>query len=184
MIISSINSLISEINNDLGSNLKIRLEDTFFPDGLIIHLTGQIDTYNSSKLQAVIATIIATGVIYVIFDFSSISYMSSTGIGSLTFILKSLTPKKGKMVIYGIQPKTYDILNLLGFTMFFDIRSTKEESLQFIESIPNAVKELFPLIFDCPVCRSRLKAPRAGKFKCSRCKGLIIVNSKGLAKYY
>jgi anti-anti-sigma factor len=37
----------------------------------------------------------------------------------------------------------------------------------------------FPLIFNCPHCGKKLKAPESGKFRCSGCKGVVEVTKKG-----
>ena len=174
---------MTEFNKDLDSNLKIKLEEAPYVNrGIIVHPIGQIDTYNSSQFQNRISTLIASGYCNIIFDFSYVSYMSSTGIGSLTFILKALSSKNGRMIIYGIQPKIYDVMNLLGFTTFFEVKNTREEAIVSITDDTKKTstqKSIFPLTFGCPTCKTKLKAPHSGKFKCSRCKALIIVDSHG-----
>lgn len=183
MGLSLSSSIISEFSDNLDSNLKIKLEEVLhIPRCVIIHPIGQIDTYNSSKFQAGVSTLIASGYYNIVLDFSSVSYMSSTGIGSLTFIMKALSSKSGRMIIYGIQPKIYEVMNLLGFTTFFETRNSREEALFSITS--NTKQEsvhpsIFPKLFACPKCKTKLKAPHAGKFKCSKCKALIVVDSRG-----
>ncbi len=47
------------------------------------------------------------------------------------------------------------------------------------ESAPPESGVHFPLIFNCPHCDKKLKAPDSGRYRCSGCKGIVQITEKG-----
>lgn len=173
------NSIIPGFDNDKDDSLAINLRKMDnMKNGLFIYLNGYIDTYNSSFFQKKITQVINAGYINLIFNCSSLNYVSSTGIGSFTVFLKMVKPKEGDVVLLEIQPKVYEVFQLLGFSQFFNIKNTVEEAVAFFSNGDNASNSLFPAIIDCPVCAKKLRATRAGRFRCSGCKSIIAISNK------
>ena len=118
--------------------------------------------------------------IRIILNCAHLDYVSSTGIGSFTAFLKAVKGKGGDIVLLSLQPKVYEVFQLLGFSNFFTIHDSLETSVEFFKSkgasIPPQVT-LFPKIFSCPICAKRLKAPRPGRFRCSECKTILAIDS-------
>ena len=96
-------------------------------------LDGYLDTYNSPEFQSHINSLINSGIWLIIFDFSALNYISSTGIGAFIAFLKLLRQKKGDMVIFGLQKKVMEVFQFLGFMNFFEIVDGLDEALQFIK---------------------------------------------------
>ncbi len=148
-------------------------------------LNGYLDTYNSPEFQSHINTLINSGIRYIIFNCNGLNYISSTGIGAFTAFLKVLKQKKGDMVLFGLQDKVMEVFQLLGFTKFFKIVSDLDGALgAFKEEAPvNAGQgSHFPKIFECPFCGKKLKTSKPGKFKCSGCDGIIVMDEGGNVK--
>lgn len=173
------NTIIPGFDNDRDDSLTISLRKTdSIKDGLLIYLSGYIDTYNSSFFQKKITQVIEAGYINLIFNCSSLNYVSSTGIGSFTVFLKMVKPKGGDVVLLEIQPKVYEVFQLLGFSQFFNIKNTVEEAVAFFSEESAASNSLFPVVISCPVCGKKLRATRSGRFRCSGCKSIIAINEK------
>jgi anti-anti-sigma factor len=151
--------------------------------GLILTLSGYIDTYNSTSFQKRVGRAIESGFTKLIFICSGLNYVSSTGIGSFTAFLKSLKSLAGDMVLQDLQPKVFEVFQLLGFSQFFNIRDTIEEAVGHFKggstSVKVSVREVFPLIFACPICSKKLKATKSGRFRCSECKTILSVDNGG-----
>jgi len=106
--------------------------------------------------------------------------VSSTGIGSFTAFLKSVKPRGGDLVLLEIQPKVYEVFQLLGFSQFFNIKENLEESVAFFADKGDQEKAgPFPKIFKCPICSKKLKAVKAGRFRCSECKTILAIDNAG-----
>ncbi len=177
---SNNNDFIPGFDDEKDDSLKINLEK--IPDidkGLIIYLNGYIDTYNSSFFQKRVSKIVEAGFVNLIFNCAALNYVSSTGIGSFTAFLKIVKPKGGDIVLLEIQPKVYEVFQLLGFSQFFNIKESMTEAISFFKQDAPAVDSIFPKVFGCPVCQKRLKATKAGRFRCSECKSILRIDEAG-----
>ena len=173
--------IIQSFDNEKDKSLKIQLQKI---DGLekciVIILSGYVDTYNSTFFQKRVTTLIDAGYIQIIFNCARLDYVSSTGIGSFTAFLKAVKGKGGDIVLLSLQPKVYEVFQLLGFSNFFTIHDSLETSIEFFKNKGANVApqmHLFPKIFSCPICAKKLKAPRAGRFRCSECKTILTIDS-------
>ena len=172
------NSLIPGFDDEKDDSLKISLDkNDSVPKGIFIYLNGYIDTYNSTFFQKKITKIVEAGYINLIFNCSALNYVSSTGIGSFTVFLKLVKPKGGDVVLLEIQPKVYEVFQLLGFSQFFNIKENSEEAINFFKTGAPVANSIFPKIFGCPVCNKKLRATRPGRFRCSECKSILAIDA-------
>lgn len=174
------NLIIPDFDSQTDDNLKLSLQKiTEVPNTILITLNGNINTYNSNFFQNQISKIVDSGFINLIFLCEDLSYISSTGIGSFTTFLKLLRTKGGGIVLLKIQPKVYEVFQLLGFSQFFSIKGSTEEAITYLKNGAPTVSSVFPKIFACPVCSKRLKASRSGRFRCSECKSILAIDAQG-----
>ncbi|MCI5828962.1 MAG: STAS domain-containing protein [Treponema sp.] len=175
------NDLVSGFNDEKDDSLKISLEKVDAVDNaILVILNGYIDTYNSVYFQKQVNKIVGNGFVNIVFNCSNLNYVSSTGIGSFTAFLKLVKPKNGDIVLLNIQPKVYEVFQLLGFSHFFNIKETIEDAINHFKQDSNpAGASVFPKIFSCPVCSRKLKATRQGRFKCSDCKAILAIDQNG-----
>ena len=138
------NAVIPGFDTDKDDSLQIRLDKSFgVPNGLIIYLTGYIDTYNSTYFQ------------------------------------KKITQVIEDVVLLEIQPKVYEVFQLLGFSQFFNIKNSTEEAVSFFSQGGQASSSVFPVVIECPVCSKKLRATKSGRFRCSGCKSILAINDNG-----
>jgi anti-anti-sigma factor len=177
------NDIVPGFDEEKDESLKIRLQKIENADGcLALFLTGYIDTYNSNFFQKRVNRAIDSGFTRLIFQCSGLNYVSSTGIGSFTAFLKAVKPRGGDLVLLEIQPKVYEVFQLLGFSQFFNIKDSLEEAVDFFSKGADGGKslsDLFPKIFKCPICSKKLKAIKPGRFRCSECKTILAIDNAG-----
>ena len=175
------NEIISGFDEDKDESLKIKLQKVTNVDRcMILVLNGYIDTYNSNFFQKRVQKAIEAGFVRLIFQCNSLNYVSSTGIGSFTTFLKSVKPQGGDLVLLDIQPKVYEVFQLLGFSQFFNIRDSLPDAIQFFTSDqPQEKPSLFPKVVSCPICYKKLRAVKAGRFRCSECKSILAIDEAG-----
>jgi anti-anti-sigma factor len=175
------NEIVAGFDDEKDDSLKIKLtkmEEA--PRCLMLSLTGYIDTYNSNFFQKRIQKAIEGGFVRLIFQCSGLNYVSSTGIGSFTTFLKAVKPQGGDLVLLDIQPKVFEVFQLLGFSQFFNIRDSVEDSILFFNSDKTQDKpSIFPKVVACPLCYKKLKAIKAGRFRCSECKSILAIDETG-----
>ena len=175
------NDIVPGFDDEKDDSLKIKLQKINEVDGcLVLYLTGYIDTYNSNYFQKRVQKVIENGFFKLIFQCGSLNYVSSTGIGSFTAFLKGVKPRGGDLVLLDIQPKVYEVFQLLGFSQFFNIRESLDESINFFRAgTPTSTSSVFPKIFSCPICSKKLKAVKPGRFRCSECKTILAIDATG-----
>jgi len=175
------NDIVPGFDDEKDDSLKIRLQKVDnVADCLVLFLTGYIDTYNSNFFQKRIAKAIDSGFIHLIFHCGGLNYVSSTGIGSFTAFLKGVKQRGGDLVLLEIQPKVYEGFQLLGFSQFFNIKDNLEDAIGFFTQGEKAQSaSVFPKIFGCPICSKKLKAVKAGRFRCSECKTILAIDPSG-----
>jgi len=175
------NDIVPGFDDEKDESLKISLRNVAdIEGGLLIMLSGYIDTYNSNYFQKRVQMAIEAGFMRLIFNCAGLNYVSSTGIGSFTSFLKMVKPKGGDLVLLEIQPKVFEVFQLLGFSQFFNIKETLSSSIAYFQG--DEVKqgpEVFPKIFPCPICSKKLKAIKSGRFRCSECKTILAINTAG-----
>jgi anti-sigma B factor antagonist len=175
------NDIVPGFDDEKDDSLKIRLQRVDNVDGsLILFLTGYIDTYNSNFFQKRVAKAIEGGFVRLIFHCGGLNYVSSTGIGSFTAFLKSVKQRGGDLVLLEIQPKVYEVFQLLGFSQFFNIKDNLEDATEFFtQGGQPQTTSLFPKVFACPICSKKLKATKPGRFRCSECKTILAIDNAG-----
>jgi anti-sigma B factor antagonist len=175
------NDIVPGFDDEKDDSLKIKLTRIDeAPRCLMLALTGYIDTYNSNFFQKRIQKAIEAGFVRLIFQCGSLNYVSSTGIGSFTTFLKAVKPQGGDLVMMDIQPKVYEVFQLLGFSQFFNIMETLDDSINFFHATPVKDKpSIFPKVVSCPICYKKLKAVKAGRFRCSECKSILAIDESG-----
>jgi len=175
------NDIVPGFDEEKDESLKIRLQKVDSVDGcLILYLTGYIDTYNSNFFQKRVTRAVESGYTRLIFHCGGLNYVSSTGIGSFTAFLKAVKPRGGDLVLLEIQPKVYEVFQLLGFSQFFNIKDNLDEAVEFFKKGGTTVEsDVFPKIFKCPICSKKLKATKAGRFRCSECKTILAIDNSG-----
>jgi anti-anti-sigma factor len=175
------NDIVPGFDDEKDESLKMKIQKVDEVEGcLVLFLEGYIDTYNSNYFQKRIQKAIEKGFIRLIFQCGGLNYVSSTGIGSFTAFLKAVKPKGGDLVLLEIQPKVYEVFQLLGFSQFFNIKDNLDDSIGFFrnDSTADAVS-VFPKVFNCPICSKKLKALKPGRFRCSECKTILAIDNTG-----
>jgi anti-sigma B factor antagonist len=166
----------------IKDSLRMQLQkDPQHQDMITLNLKGFLDTYNSADFQREVNKLIDGGFTKIMFNCSELNYVSSTGIGAFTSFLKSVKQKKGDLVLSFLQPKVFEVFQLLGFSKFFNITTSIDEAkkILFGERKEEEVKTVFPKIFKCPICKKTLKAMRNGRFRCSECKTILNIDEEG-----
>jgi anti-sigma B factor antagonist len=147
---------------------------------IVLNLKGFLDTYNSADFQREVNKLIEGGYIKILFNCSELNYVSSTGIGAFTSFLKTVKQKNGDIVLTYLQPKVYEVFQLLGFSKFFNISSNLEDASKILSGQKQeATMSIFPKVFKCPICKKNLKASKSGRFRCSECKTILNIDNDG-----
>lgn len=172
------NDIISNFDGEKDPDVKISLSK-IDDDVIAVSSFGQINTYNSQYFMNQIKKVLDFGYSKIIFLNGGIQYLSSTGIGAFTSLLKETKMRRGDFVMVNVQPRVYEIFQLLGFSNFFNFANSIEEAMMILRKQNIAPPPVFPKIINCPSCNVKLRCPKNGKYRCSKCRMIISVNEKG-----
>jgi anti-anti-sigma factor len=129
------NDLVPGFDDERDEKLSITLDRiACMEGGLIVHLVGYVDTYNSVVIQKRIQKALDSGYMRLVFDLHALAYVSSTGINSFISFLKAAQQRGGDIVLVGMQDVVASVFEILGFTSFFTLRDSVEEAKEYFLS--------------------------------------------------
>jgi anti-sigma B factor antagonist len=169
------NDVVQGFDNEKDEHLKLTLQKIQEPDGgLVVHASGYVDTYNADFFQEQIEKLVEAGFPRIAIEMGAISYVSSAGMAAFTFLLRMTRGRNGDLVLNRIQPRVHEVFQLLGFSQFFTFTGNLDESVARLSE--SATTRAFPTVFRCPVCGTRRKASKAGRFRCGECKTILVID--------
>ena len=88
-------------------------------DTEVYKLGDELDSFNSQEVQDGLKAILEKGCNAVL-DMTDCKYISSTGLRVLLFTKKMAAMKGQKLCLKSVSPEVKDIMDVTGFTEFFD----------------------------------------------------------------
>ena len=95
----------------------------------VLALQGELDAHTASELEAAIQKCQQEGKHRIVVNGEHLQYISSAGLGVFIAYIEEVREHGGDIKIAALKPKVYNVFDLLGFPMLFDIVETEEEAL-------------------------------------------------------
>ncbi len=89
----------------------------------------RFDAHNSDTVKERIKELFAGGAGNVLVDLSEVSFIDSSGLGSLVSGFKSAVAGRGRLALSGLQPQVQSMFELTRLNRVFDIYPSVEEAL-------------------------------------------------------
>ena len=100
---------------------------------LIAELLGEVDHHGAAKARADIdETMAGYGSIDIIFDFSKVTFMDSSGIGIILGRYRKLSASGGRVAITGCSAAIRNILNMAGVFSIIDYMDSLDEAIEYL----------------------------------------------------
>lgn len=99
------------------------------PAVCILDLKGELDAHTAAELEAAIRKCLNDGQAHLLVHGADLQYISSAGLGVFMAYIEEIREAGGDLKIAGLQPRVYNVFDLLGFPVLFDIAETEEEAL-------------------------------------------------------
>ncbi len=96
----------------------------------VLELNGELDAHTASELEAAIKKCRDESKNRIVINEANLQYISSAGLGVFMAFIEELRASGGDIKIAALQPKVYNVFDLLGFPMLFDIVDTEKEAIQ------------------------------------------------------
>ena len=98
---------------------------------LIVHLPGELDHHSVRTLPQDIELLFGEYEIRrIIFDFSAVKFMDSSGIGAVLGRYKRMCERDGDITLYGMNRRTRKLLEMAGVGKLAAMYEKKEEALK------------------------------------------------------
>jgi anti-anti-sigma factor len=94
----------------------------------LIRLSGDLDTKGALTMERLLGNLLEKGLVRVAFDFETVTFISSAGVGILLGIVSSLREAGGEVVFTNISSQVRSVFRLLNLEDFFTIRESVEAS--------------------------------------------------------
>ncbi len=95
----------------------------------VLDLEGELDAHTASELEAAFQQCQEEGRCRIIVNGNALRYISSAGLGVFMAHVEEVREQGGDIKIAALRPKVYNVFDLLGFPMLFDIVDTEEEAV-------------------------------------------------------
>ncbi len=100
-------------------------------DGVqILDLHGELDAHTAPELEAALQRCLENGHYQILINGRDLDYISSAGLGVFMAYIEEIREKGGDLKIAELKPEVYNVFDLLGFPLLFDILPSEAEALE------------------------------------------------------
>lgn len=100
-------------------------------DTMIVRLCGELDQHYASKLRTDIDTQVAhRGIHKIVFDFSNIGFMDSSGIGVIMGRYRLMQSVGGRVCAFGINPRLDKLIEMSGIKRIVTVFADEQSALR------------------------------------------------------
>ncbi len=100
----------------------------------VLALQGELDAHTASELEAAIQKCQEEANYQIVINGEHLQYISSAGLGVFMAHIEEVREQGGDIKIAALQPRVFNVFDLLGFPMLFDIVETEEQALAKFEN--------------------------------------------------
>ncbi len=109
-----------------GHNLDVRAQRE--SDATILYLSGEIDLRTSPQLRGTFLELIDEKPNRIILDLSGVSYVDSSGVGTIVELKRRTMRYKSEVVLVGLQTRVRSLFEITRLDKFFTITNTIDEA--------------------------------------------------------
>ncbi|MBE7026500.1 MAG: STAS domain-containing protein [Ruminococcaceae bacterium] len=97
---------------------------------LVVSIDGEIDHHSAADYRkAIDDEFLKTKAVNIIFDFSKLNFMDSSGIGLIMGRYKLISPVKGRVILAGVSPQLDRLISISGIYKIADWAKNINEAL-------------------------------------------------------
>jgi anti-sigma B factor antagonist len=114
---------------------NFRIERTELGEAVVLALDGFLDAHTAPQFENAISSEVEAGHLHLVADCRKLSYISSAGLGVFMSFIEEIREKGGDIKLSGIEPKVYQVFEVLGFHELFDIVDTVEAAVALFDQV-------------------------------------------------
>jgi anti-anti-sigma factor len=95
----------------------------------VLDFAGNLDTNSSPAAESEVNRLLDGGCKQILFNFSELNFISSSGLRILLATAKKLKIENGKMVVCSLNNVVQEVFDISGFASILNLAATEEEAL-------------------------------------------------------
>jgi anti-sigma B factor antagonist len=96
----------------------------------ILELRGYLDAHTAPKLEEAFMNLLKTERYNIVVNCRDLSYISSAGLGVFMAFIEDIRKNKGDIKLTNMTPKVYNVFDLLGFPLLYEILKDEQEAVR------------------------------------------------------
>jgi anti-sigma B factor antagonist len=95
----------------------------------ILELKGYLDAHTAPKLEEAFQNLLKSRHYQIVVNCRDLSYISSAGLGVFMAFIEDVRNNKGDIKLTNMSPKVYNVFDLLGFPLLYEIFKEEKEAV-------------------------------------------------------
>jgi anti-sigma B factor antagonist len=105
-------------------------------DGVsVIELKGYLDAHTAPDLETAFQKLLSEKKYNVVVNCQDLSYISSAGLGVFMAYVEDIRKNMGDIKLTNMSPKVYNVFDLLGFPLLYEIYKDEQEAVSHFKEI-------------------------------------------------
>lgn len=100
----------------------------------VLELTGELDAHTASQLENSLEQLIDQNQHQIIINCEELDYIASAGLGVFMAYIEDVRTLGGDIKLTNMNPKVYNVFDLLGFPTLYDIVQQEKDAIMKFES--------------------------------------------------
>jgi len=96
----------------------------------VINLAGYLDAHTAPTLENNFTELIDENKFKIVVNFKDLAYISSAGLGVFMAYIEKIRDNNGDIKLVNMNEKVFNIFDLLGFPLLYEIFSTEDEAIK------------------------------------------------------
>jgi len=96
----------------------------------VIRVSGYLDAHTAPTLENNFTDLIDQNKFKIVVNFQDLAYISSAGLGVFMAYIEKIRDNSGDIKLTNMNEKVYNIFDLLGFPLLYEIFKTEDEALK------------------------------------------------------
>ncbi|MBK7381365.1 MAG: STAS domain-containing protein [Ignavibacteriales bacterium] len=103
----------------------------------LIYLNGYLDAHTAPKLETDFSDLLENNNFKIVVNFKDLAYISSAGLGVFMAFIEKIREQNGDIKLTAMNEKVYNIFDLLGFPLLYEIFKSDEEAINKFKEMNN-----------------------------------------------
>lgn len=110
------------------SNFKINVRESTNIN--VLDLKGYLDAHTAPELEKAFENLLTEKKYKIVVNCRDLTYISSAGLGVFMAYIEDVRKNSGDIKLSNMSPKVYNVFDLLGFPLLYDITKDESEAIQ------------------------------------------------------